>query len=124
MRRPPADQVWYWGACLQIIQCPDAQETWEEAIDQVGNNTACPKNLRARLKRLADTRYLRSPGQFRHEGDGIWAVKPNCGLRAYGWFSEDGPFFVISHYIMKKKDKLDTKDKERALRNRGEWEDG
>jgi phage-related protein len=73
------------------------------------------------LQWLADKGELRNEQRFRHEGDGIWAVKGYCGLRAYGFFTHVvgyGRSFVVSHYIMKKRLKADSQDLERAKRAR------
>jgi hypothetical protein len=75
------------------------------------------------IERLADFGKLHSPDQFNYETDGIFAIKARCGLRAYGWYhSQRRSVFVISHFIMKKKQKLNPIDIERALRNKAQYE--
>ena len=82
-----------------------------------GNRSACPVQLRANLSQLADSGTLRSPDRINYEGDQIYAVKTRGGLRAYGWFChlEGRKGFAISHVTLKRKQKLDPKDRARAL---------
>ncbi len=55
-----------------------------------------------------------------HEGDSIYAIKATCGLRACGWHCEykGKRAFVISQVQLKKKQKLDPADRERAVKER------
>jgi hypothetical protein len=59
-----------------------------------------------------------------HEGDGIFAIKATCGLRAYGWHAQHQGkrAFIISHVIMKDRRKLDTADRERARAARAQFD--
>ena len=72
--------------------------------------------------------YLRSPDQFKHEGDKFYAIRARNGLRAYGWYAnkkagaEVRGIFVISHFILKKRDKLDPRDKEKMNESRRRYE--
>ena len=54
------------------------------------------------------------------EGEGISAIKTTCGLRAYGWFDNvnNRKAFVISHVILKKRQKADPADSKKALAER------
>ena len=113
------------GASLRIEWTDDGEESLKEAELQVpGSRDACKAQLRALIQRLAEIGKLRSGDQFRHEGDQIYAVKTRCGLRAYGWFHGNRRgVFVLSHFIMKKKDKLDPKDLNRAKEIRRLYEE-
>jgi hypothetical protein len=114
-------EVFYRGDRLTVLLMPGASVTFEEACARVpGNKDACPAQLLRLLKRLADFGTLHSCDQFRHEGDQIYAIKARCGLRAYGWFDayEGRTAFVISHYILKRRDKFASTDREAVLANR------
>lgn len=102
------------GSTLTIWLCPGAEASWTQAEQTVGE--AHQAQFRARLKRLADIGCLRSPDHMNFEGDGIYAVKGTSGLRAYGWFDQvDGRrAFIVSHVILKKKQKLDPADLAKA----------
>lgn len=119
------DRVFAQGARLTIEWTEDAQTTLRQAESRVpGNHGACKAQMRALIKRLAETGKLRSPDHMRNEGDKIFAVKARCGLRAYGWYHRHRRgVFVISHFIMKKKDALDPQDLNRATRNRDSYEE-
>jgi hypothetical protein len=113
--------LFYKGVSLEIDQTPDAAECWNEVSANATPN--CVAQLLRLAKRLADVGSLRSPDQFNNEGDGFYAVKAECGLRAYGWYhSSRRGVFVISHFILKKTQKLSPSDKERMKRNRRQYE--
>jgi hypothetical protein len=107
------------GERLVIDQTPDAAQSWEE----VSREAECVGQLIRLAQRFADVGRLRSPDQFNNEGDGFWAIKAKCGLRAYGWFhSTRRKVFVISHFIIKKQPKLSLMDKERMRGNRRQFD--
>jgi hypothetical protein len=109
------------GASLKIELTADAQKSWDEAISHASEQ--CVAQLVGLAKRLAEFRKLRSPDQFNDEGDGFWAIKANCGLRAYGWYhSTRRGVFVISHFIVKKRPRLLQEDKDRMKRNRKRYD--
>jgi hypothetical protein len=105
------------GAALSIWLTSDAAATWTDAVQQVANNKRDRQEaqLVARLDVLA-AGQLRASEHIRSEGEGIFAVKTNGGLRAYGWFTQVDcrKAYVISHIILKKKDKLDPADLKKA----------
>jgi hypothetical protein len=106
-------EVFYQGAVRSVLYMPGTSETFQAACAQVpGNKDACPGQLIRLIQRLADFGRLRSGDQFVHEGNQIYAIKARCGLRAYGWFDtfEGQAVFVISHYILKKQQKLSQAD--------------
>lgn len=108
------------GAKLVIEFTDDANASLEEAESHVPpNQAACKAQLRRLLQRLGDVGRLQSPDQWNTEGDGFFAVKARCGLRGYGWFHKHRRgVFVVSHFILKKRQKLDPADMERAGKNR------
>ena len=116
--------IYYSGQKYTIEITEDGLSSRREAESCVpSNKKACIAQHIALIKRLADIGELKSPEQFRHEGEGVWAVKARCGLRAYGWYhgSRRG-VFVISHFLLKKQQKLDRRDLDRAKRNREQYE--
>lgn len=117
--------ILYQGLKLTIEATEDALWSKTEVVTQVPKNkAACLTQLWKLTQRLADTGKLNSPDQFRHEGDQIYAIKAKCGLRAYGWYhTQKRKIFVISHYVLKKQEKLDPRDKQRAINNRFIYEE-
>jgi hypothetical protein len=116
-----------WMTADAVASKPDA----EAGVPYKKKNPAgekrkpCVDQMHTLLNRLAEKGQLRSPDQMNSEGDGIYAVKANCGLRAYGWWSiKYRRYFVISHFILKKWDKLDPADLARAQENRREFDTG
>ncbi len=106
------------GAHTTIWRMPEAIETWGAAVALVDDakRDAQEAQLVGRLQLLAERGRLRSPDMMNPEGDQIYAVKTKEGLRAYGWFTrvQSKRAFVISHVILKKKQKLDPADRIRA----------
>lgn len=88
--------------------------------------TACKAQLRSVLQRVGDHDQVRNTDLFKAEGDGIFAAKARCGLRAYGWFDRlDGAnVFIVAHAIMKKKQKADPADIERVVNARRRFKNG
>lgn len=113
------------GASFTVEWTDSGEKTLADAEALVpSSHESCKAQLRVLIQRLADTGKLRSGDQFRHEGDHIYAIKTRCGLRAYGWFHRNRRgVFVISHCIMKKKNKLDPQDLDRAKQNRKLYEE-
>jgi hypothetical protein len=109
--------TYYEGNVLTIKHTEDAELSLPKAEESA--QLSCQAQLRRLTKRLADTGTLRSPQQFNNEGDGFYAIKARCGLRAYGWFSRRcRGVFYISHYVYKSKEKLSKKDKKKMKANR------
>lgn len=102
------------GSSLTIWLWLGAAVSWAEA--EAGVMEAHQAQFRARLARLAEVGSLRVSDHMNPEGDGIYAVKGNTGLRAYGWFDQVNGrrAFIISHVILKKKQKLDPADLAKA----------
>ena len=110
------------GCLLTIWLCEGAEASWGEAETSV--QEAHKAQFRALLKRLADFGRLRVPDHMNSEGDGIHAVKGTSGLRAYGWFDQVNGrrAFIISHVILKKKQKLDPADLAKARSRKVEYQ--
>jgi hypothetical protein len=114
-------EVFHQGAVRSVLYMPGTRETFDAACKLVpGNKVACPAQLIRLIQRLADHGRLRSGDQFVHEGDQIYAIKTRCGLRAYGWFDtfNGQAVFVVSHYMLKKRQRLDPADIAIVERNR------
>ncbi|NJN48325.1 MAG: hypothetical protein HC808_19680 [Candidatus Competibacteraceae bacterium] len=107
-----------------------ADKTFDVSIKQIqpDRRNSAKAQLRALIEQLANSGRLKSPEQFRNEGDGFYAIRTKIGLRAYGWFAnkKNGVsvkgLFAISHFIKKKKDKLDPRDKALMIRSRQRYE--
>ncbi len=108
------------GECFKIYETEDAKQTWENLRRKhEASEKACFANLLARIKKFSNKGTLRSPEQINDEGDGFYAIKARCGLRAYFWYHPIHRQVVfISHFILKKKQKLDAGDKKIMLKNR------
>lgn len=106
---------YYSGSTLSIWLCVGAEDSWTQAEQSV--HVAHQAQFRAVLKRLAEFGRLRVPDHMNTEGEGICAVKGTSGLRAYGWFDQVNGrrAFIISHVILKKKQKLDRADLAKAI---------
>ena len=107
----------YQGAEFLIELADDATDTWCEV--QSTATPTCQVQLRRLIERFAEKGDLQSRVQMRNEGDGIYAIKANCGLRAYGYYHKKRrKVFVISHFVHKKSNKMRPADRERAVKNR------
>lgn len=117
-------ELYYRGSQLSIWLCPGSRASWDDA--ELGVRESCKAQFRARMGLLGDSGKLRSPDHMNFEGSGIFAIKANCGLRAYGWFCQiDGRrAFAISHFILKTQQKLDPKDLNKAVQARNQWQIG
>jgi hypothetical protein len=113
--------TFYQGQHGTILMLPEAERERAGFDKQFrgGKPAACFAQLMRLLQRLADHK-LRSPDQFNAEGDGIFAVKARCGLRAYGWFQKPGaPFiFVVGLIKHKKRANLNPADIRRVENRR------
>lgn len=115
------------GTHRLVLFTPDAITTLEEAAEQVPpqKRVACKAQLFRILHRLANGEQLRNKARFRYEGHGIYAAKARCGLRGYGWFQAlpgGESAFIVSHHIVKKKQKANPKDVVRAVAARNNVE--
>jgi hypothetical protein len=112
--------VYYKGESLTIYITENGKQSIrnlsETHRDQITKELA---RTNALTKRLGDTGWLRSPDQFRNEGDKFYAIKGGT-VRFYGWFEPNGAF-VISHAISKRHDKLESSDKKKMMRNQTEF---
>ncbi|MEW8341001.1 MAG: hypothetical protein AB2708_14205 [Candidatus Thiodiazotropha taylori] len=118
--------IFHRGAYKHIIFTTNGAESLKTAEDHVPpNRKACIAQLRRLLKQLGDRGSLRSPDQCRNEGNDIYAIKANCGLRAYGWFDHDEntdtSLFVVGLCVLKKKQKMDQSDRNQVIREREQF---
>ncbi len=116
----------YNGSKKRVFTWGDGVSSWDDHVSgEKGTDLKCQAQLIALAERLATVGGLRSPDQFNNEGNGIYAIKANCGLRAYGWFGtyEDfGPSFVIGWVVHKKRQKLDPSDRKTTLEQKKKFE--
>jgi hypothetical protein len=112
----------YVGRHKTILLYPGAQASWDESELLVpptkkNKKSNAGSQFRARIKRYADVGYLMSPDHMNSEGEGCFVIKANCGLRAWGWPQHLGgrAVFVISHVVLKKKQKADPADLARTV---------
>ena len=124
-------EIFFRGRRRLILFTPDAVITLGEAEGRVPpqKRVACKAQLFRIFKRLGEGQSVRNQARFRNEGHGIFAAKARCGLRGYGWFQtlpSGESAFIVSHFIVKKKQKADPKDMARAVavRQSVEWTDG
>lgn len=103
------------------IVLDDNDESEDEALSKVpGNKIACTAQLFRHINTFADlgTDGLRYPDHYEDEGDGFFAFKARCGLRAYWWYHTERGVVVISHFAYKKRQKLSKLDKDKMKSNR------
>jgi len=108
----------YQGRVLTIVLSQEVQDYLQHPRSK---NFA--KKAEAYLRRLADRgkEGMTDPETFRHEGEGIWALKPQP-VRIYGWFHGPGnAWFVGAVAIKKEGAKMDPGDFEKTKRLRAEY---
>lgn len=113
------------GRAIDIYFCDGAHETLEQILAKASKDrklAGMAAKIDALFERFVDAGKLSNREHFNSEGDGFWAFKA-YQLRAYGWYSRRLPrAFVVSHFVIKKKDKLQAVDKDRMQRNRKDFE--
>ena len=119
--------VFYRGPYRHILFAPDAAATLEEAKGHVRPQVreSCTAQLYRVLMRLGDFQQVRNTELFRSEGKGIFAVKARCGLRGYGWFktlASGESAFIVSHFILKKRQAANPSDIDQAVAARENME--
>jgi len=72
------------------------------------------------FRRLGETGAIFDTTKFRHEGDHIYAFKPQPDRFLCFFFT--GKKIIITNAFMKKTDKLPQREKKRALRHREHYE--
>lgn len=115
------------GSELDLYFCDNAHKT----LDKILAKARAAPNLQrmvAKIEGLFDafieTGKIANREHFNSEDEGFWAFKA-YQLRAYGWYSNRLPrAFVISHFVIKKKNNLDQNDKVRMRENRARFESG
>lgn len=75
--------------------------------------------LRALLESIANKGAPRNVTKFRHEEDGIFAIKQDQ-IRVYCFF-DSGRLIVVTHGVLKKRQKANPEDLKRAKRLREEY---
>lgn len=115
---------YYQGQKLDIYYADDDTGRSRAAV---GPQIQEDAKMAALLKRLADHGRLRNPDQmnaesFQGKPTKIFAVKAGQ-FRAYGFYCQvqGKKAFFISHFIIKKKQKLDKADYDRAMGKRQRW---
>jgi hypothetical protein len=112
--------VYYQGGSRTILLTEDGERSIRDLAASHSKETETGlARADALIRTLAETGRLRSPDQWRNEGDGFWAIRANH-IRFYGWY-EPGGIFVISHAISKRHQKLSETDKNRMLKNQAEY---
>jgi hypothetical protein len=112
--------IYYKGKILSIHITDDGKKSVQD-LAAVHANDIVSRMARVDmlLRVLADTGRLRSPDQFRQEGEKFWAVRAGP-VRAYGWY-EPNQGFVISHIIYKSETKLASADSKRMQKNQRDY---
>lgn len=75
--------------------------------------------LRALFDFIANNGAPRNPEKFRHEEDGIFAIKQNQ-IRVYCFF-DAGRMIIVTHGTLKKRQKANPEELKRAKRLREEY---
>jgi hypothetical protein len=118
-------EPWKRGKIRDIYLCDSASETLESILAKASKDRKLQQmvaKLQALFERFVETGKITNREQFNSEADGFWAFKA-YQLRAYCWYSRRLPrALVISHFVVKKKDKLAASDKQRMQRNREAFE--
>ena len=114
------DDIYFQGVALTIKMTPDFSLSLDMvmAIHHKNNDAHLAKGEKL-IKQLANAGKLRSPDQFRQEGQGFWAIKAGK-IRFYGWYERD-KIFVLSHVIFKSTDKLAQADVNRMQKNQNKF---
>lgn len=100
---------------------------WEIVIDQTSEvaklyQTLLEKEKRtltAKINSIAENGVPKNIEKFRHEGDGIFAIKQNQ-IRIYCFFDHD-KMIVLTHGFIKKSQKADPKQLNKAVRIREKY---
>ena len=126
-----SDQIIVAGTVRYVILLPEHAGTYGEAVESAAaqKRDACQAQLLVVLKHLGDVLVPQLPKtSFRHEGEGIWAAKARCGLRAWGWYGDARkgqqrqPVFAISFFTMKNGDKANPADLASAKIHRTQYD--
>ena len=95
----------------------DGVDEWDNFVkDPNASTRACQAQVVLIVKKRLEGHMLHSPREVTSEGDGLYAIKGRCGLRVW-FFDVDGQMVVV-HCNHKKSDKVDKRDKNRALANK------
>lgn|GEM_PF-774469 len=106
------------GARLSILAIvDDGRSQFEQFF--AGLPPPSKGKLRALFDFIAKNGAPRNIEKFRHEEDGIYAIKQNQ-IRVYCFF-ETGQMIIVTHGTLKKRQKANPKDLKRAKRLREEY---
>lgn len=105
----------------------DKFTVWEIVIDQVSEFRKLVQTLSKKEKRILFSKIesianhgpLKNEEKFKHEGDGIYAIKQNQ-IRIYCFFDQD-KIFVLTHGFIKKSQKADPKQLSKAINIRAKY---
>jgi hypothetical protein len=104
---------WYQGGARDIVFGSNADNTFVSSIAEVPSKPgAADKQIRARLKLVGSVQTV-STEICRHEGERVFAVRANNGLRGYGWFDqyEGRGAFIVNHFVYKTWKKMRSSDR-------------
>lgn len=127
----PRDRILVAGSARYVILLPENAASYMASVDSVASQIrdAGHAQLLVVLQAIADNMQPKLPKtSFNHEGDGIFAAKANCGLRAWGWYGDAKrdtvrqPVFAISFVTLKKSQKADPADLKFAKNHRTEYD--
>ena len=100
------------GDWYEIKITDEANDELKKLESKHGKNLkSCLAQFYKHAERLASHGKpgLKMPEHFRHEWNGIWAIKTRCGLRGYGIFYNDEKEFIIFKVTKKARDKISKK---------------
>lgn len=110
----------YQGPCFTIEWYCDAQG-YSEVLEYMNNlSPERQRKLLVLLKRMGEIGKIFDKTKFRHEGDQIYAFKPQPDRFLCFFFT--GRKIIITNAFEKKMDKLPTREKETALARRTDYE--
>jgi phage-related protein len=116
----PKEVIAYQGSCF-IIEWFYDKSGYSEAFDYY---QCLPADRRRKLlillKRIGDTGRIFDKTKFRHEGDQIYAFKPQPDR--YLCFFFTGKKIIITNAFEKKADRLPKKEKHKALIYKEDYE--
>ena len=114
------DYIAYQGEAFQIEFYYD-EKGKSQPIDYIANRfqNADAKKLLYLLQTMGDHGQIRNKEKFRHEGDGIYAFKPQP--HRFLCFFFEGSKIIITNAFMKKQQKLPDNEKEKAVRCRKDY---
>ena len=114
------------GEKFSIWLTPNALETLEKLKADQSNaqGVTALANLFAKMSKYCETGKLHSPDELNDEDDGFYSFKNDFGFRAYWWYyGKQRGVILISHFILKKRQKLKKSDKKIMISTRDLFEE-